>query len=256
MNIVYDSTACQLGGSPGTIGSALWLADVLGTSINNDLWTSAVWDIGDNDLWAFGLAGTAPLHTPRPEYYAYQLYADHFGPTLVDVTQSPTNVRAYASRNQADNATDIIIVNWSSLSAPLALQVTGLATPPSPATFTVPRLSISAVEIPDQGAATAWTYSDKQHQAGQGPAPLASGATAATDAGLPKLTNGCGADASFRLSESGASEPGDYDHGHDHPEAPCRSVPLRTNGSSYTYGSQRTSRADRHGDARRKWHCD
>jgi hypothetical protein len=207
MNIAYDSTACQLGGSPGAIGSALWLADVLGTSINNDLWTSAIWDIGDNDLWAFGLAGTAPLHTLRPEYYAYQLYADHFGPTLVDVTQSPTNVRAYASRNQADNATDIIIVNWSSLSAPLAFQVTGLAAAPSPATYTVPGLSISAVEIPDQGAATAWTYSDKQHQAGQGPAPLASGATTATDGGLPKLVNGCGADASFVCPKVGLPSP-------------------------------------------------
>lgn len=194
MNIVYDATACQLGASPRTIGSALWLADGLGTAIQNDLWTSAVWDIGDNDLWAFGLVGPPPAHAPNPVYYAYQLYADHFGPTLVEIAQSPANIRAYASRNQTDDATDIIIVNWDTSSAPLSVHVTGLATPPGPATFTVPGLSISAIEIPDSGAATAWTYSDQQHQVGQGPASLTPGATAATAGGLPILTNACSAD--------------------------------------------------------------
>jgi hypothetical protein len=195
MNIVYDATACQLGASPRTIGSALWLADGLGTAIQNDLWTSAIWDIGDNDLWAFGLVGPPPAHAPNPTYYAYQLYADHFGPTLVDITQSPANVRAYASRNQTDDTTDIIIVNWDTSSAPLSVQVTGLTAAPGPATFTVPGLSLSAIEIPDNGAATAWTYSDQQHRAGQGPAMLAPGATAAADAGLPLLANACSADA-------------------------------------------------------------
>jgi hypothetical protein len=197
MNVVYDATACQLGASPRTIGSALWLADGLGTAIQNDLWTSAIWDIGDNDLWAFGLVGPPPLHTPSPEYYAYQLYADHFGPTLLGIAQSPPNVRAYASRNQTDDATDIIVVNWGTLSAPLDIRVTGLTTAPSPATYTVPGLSISTVEIPDNGAALAWTYSEQQHQAGQGPMPLAPGASVGTDAGLPQLTNACSADASF-----------------------------------------------------------
>ena len=73
--MVYNATACELGASPGTVGSALWLADALGTAIANNLWTSAVWDISDDDNWALGIIGLAPAHTPRPEYYAYQLYA-------------------------------------------------------------------------------------------------------------------------------------------------------------------------------------
>jgi hypothetical protein len=197
MNIVYDATACQLGASPRTIGSALWLADGLGTAIQNDLWTSAVWDVADNDLRALGLVGPPPLHTPNPEYYAYQLYADHFGPTLVEIAQSPTNIRAFASRNQTDDSTNIIIVNWDTSSAPLSVQVTGLTAEPAPATFTVPGLSISDIEIPDNGTATAWTYSDQQHQVGQGPASLNPGAIAATAGGLPILTNACSADAGF-----------------------------------------------------------
>ena len=45
-----------------------------------------------NAFWGSAPASLPPSHTPRPEYYAYQLYADHFGPTLVDVTQQPTDI--------------------------------------------------------------------------------------------------------------------------------------------------------------------
>ncbi len=196
MNVVYEESACAIEASPGTLGSALWLADGLGTAIENNLWTSAVWDISDPDVWGMGLLSPPPTHTPRPEYYAYQLYADHFGTALVDVVQQPSGIRAYASRNQADNATDLIVVNWTTSSAPLSFQVTGLSSAPAPAIFTIPASSISAIEIPDIGGATAWTYGDAQHETGQGIATLAPGVSAAIDAGPAQLDNACSSDAS------------------------------------------------------------
>ena len=201
MNVAYNATACQLGASPSTVGSALWLADSLGTSIEKDLWTSAIWDISDDDVWALGIIGLPPAHKPRPEYYAYQLYADHFGPTLVDATQLPPYIRSYASRNQADNATSVIVVNWSTSSAPLAFQVTGLSKAPAPPTYTVPALSISAVEIPDEGSAAAWTYGEAQFRMSQGPVTLAPGATSAIDAGQQQLINACSSDAGVVCSK-------------------------------------------------------
>ncbi len=201
MNVAYNATACQLGASPSTLGSALWLADSLGTSIEHDLWTSAIWDISDDDVWALGMIGLPPAHKPRAEYYAYQLYADHFGPTLVDSTQLPPTIRTYSSRNQADNATDVIVVNWSTSSAPLAFQVTGLTQTPASPTFTVPALSISAIEIPDNGTALAWTYGEAQHRASQGPVTLVSGADAALYAGPQQLANACSSDASVVCSK-------------------------------------------------------
>jgi hypothetical protein len=62
--IVYDATTCVLDASPRTVGSALWLADSLGTAIESGLWTSAVWDISDDDGYALGLIGPAPTHIP------------------------------------------------------------------------------------------------------------------------------------------------------------------------------------------------
>ena len=197
MNVAYDQSACAIGASPGTLGSALWLADGLGTAIEHNLWTSAQWDIGDADVWGLGLLGLPPSHAPRPEYYAYQLFADHFGPSLVEVTkQPPPDLHAFASRNRADNATDLIVVNWSASSAPLSFQITGLSNAPASAMFTVPASSISAVEIPDVGVASAWTYGDAQHRQNQGPVALAAGVNAALDAGSFQVDHACSSDAS------------------------------------------------------------
>ncbi|HEX7453038.1 MAG TPA: hypothetical protein VF294_12165, partial [Polyangiaceae bacterium] len=155
MNVAYNASACVLDAAPGTVGSALWLADSLGTAIDLGLWTSAVWDIADTDDWALGLIGMPPAHTPRPAYYAYALYADHFGPTLLDAPSVPPGVSAHASRNQADDATEVIVVNWNPAPEALNFQITGLSSAPSETTFVLPATSIAAVEIPDHGAASA-----------------------------------------------------------------------------------------------------
>ena len=205
MNVVYDATFCVLDASPGTVGAALWLADGLGTANQLGLWTSAVWDISDDDGYALGLIGPAPGHTPRPAYYAYALFADHFGPTLVEVSSAPDGVNAYASRNQADDTTEIILVNWNRSPAPLAFSVGGLTTAPSPVTFVLPAVSIAAVEIPDHGAASAWAYSEAQRETASGPqalTPGTAGSGAATDGGTP----GSGAAAGKTVGTSCATD--------------------------------------------------
>jgi hypothetical protein len=173
MNIVYDATTTVIGGSPGTVASGLWLADILGSALTLDIWTAAVWDISDPDQYGFGLLALPPAHTPRPEYYAYQLYALHFGPSLVDVTSAPAGVAAYASRDQAADATDVIVINWNSGQAGLTFTVTGLAAAPAPASFVLPALSMAAVHLPDQGPPTAVVYGGDQHAAADGLQPLA-----------------------------------------------------------------------------------
>ncbi len=173
MNVAYDATSCVLGASPATVGGALWLADALGSAIDLGLWTSAVWDISDDEVWALGLIGSAPAHVPRPAYYAYQLYADHFGPTSIAVASAPAGVTAYASRNAAADATEIIYTNWNTHDVGVQVTVTDLATAPAAPTFRLPAESLGAIEIPDDGDARAWTYAEAERNAGVGPQPLA-----------------------------------------------------------------------------------
>jgi hypothetical protein len=184
MNVAYDGALCVLGADPATVGSALWLADSVGTAIELGLWTSAVWDISDGNDYAFGLIGPAPAHVPRPEYYAYALYTEHSGPTLLQVTSMLTGVSAHASRNQADDATEIVVVNWNDTPATLAFSVTGLAKAPAPATFIIPSQSMAAVEIPDSGTAMAWVYGEPQRSIDSAPQALAAKAT------MPTSTDG------------------------------------------------------------------
>ena len=201
MNIAYDATTCVLDASPGTVGAGLWMADILGEAIQHDLWTNAVWDISDAAPYAFGLLDETPAHVPRPAYYAYALYAAHAGPTVLDVPSAPAGVSAHASRNAADTATEVIVVNWNGSPAGLAFQVTGLATAPAPATFVLPAMSMAAVELPDGGTATAWVYGEAQRRVASAPqallpgvAPPAVSGAASGGAGLIPGTN-CGSSA-------------------------------------------------------------
>jgi hypothetical protein len=193
MNVAYDATSCVLGASPATVGGALWLADALGSAIDLGLWTSAVWDISDDESYALGLIAGPPKHVPRPAYYAYQLYADHFGPSTVSVSSAPSGVTAYASRNQAADATDIIYVNWNTQDVGVEVQVTDLATPPATPTFRLPAESLDAIEIPDNGNARAWAYAEAERKAAVGPQPLVAGTAVASPVdGGPAADSGAG----------------------------------------------------------------
>ncbi len=199
MNVVYNAkpTANVPDAGSGTVPSALWLADTLGESANLGLWTTALWNISDTDDWSLGIIGEPPTHTPRPEYYAFALYAQYFGPTLVNVTSVPAGVHAYATRNLADTETDVIVSNWNSDAHALSFEVTDLSPAPAAVVYTLPALSLAAIQIPDTGTPTAWTYGSTQFSAQQGAAPLAPGVT----------TDAVNADAGDGTTDAGLSCP-------------------------------------------------
>jgi hypothetical protein len=170
-NITWDGTPSKstLPASPGTVPAGLWAADTFGVSLETGLWATVFWSTREG--WTLGLFAAAD-GKPQPAYWAFWLYATHFGPTLLSVSSTPTGVRAYASRNQADDATQVVVVNWNDATATLTLGVDGLATTPTPPTFVLPGLSLAAIEIPDTGTASALTYGAAQQQASLPPQPL------------------------------------------------------------------------------------
>jgi hypothetical protein len=231
MNVAYDATTgCVLGASPGTVGSALWMADILGSSIQLGLWTSAVWDISDPDDWSLGLIGLPAGHVPRPEYFAYALYAGHFGPTLLpSVSGLPAGVSAYASRDLADNATEIIVINWNTSPVALSFQVTDLGTAPAAPTYLLPATSLAAIEVQDGGKSTAWVYGEDERRAalppqviaqGTTPAPAPDGGTPASPAGRAVGQNCPSTDGGFVCPSSRVADPRITINGATHPTAP------------------------------------
>ncbi len=221
MNVVYDakpSSDVPDAGS-GTVPSALWLADTLGESANLGLWTTALWNISDTDDWSLGIIGEPPTQTPRPEYYALALYAQYFGPTLVNVTSVPAGVRAYATRNATDTETDIIVSNWNGNARALSFEVTDLSPAPAAVVYTLPALSLAAIQIPDRGTATAWTYGNTQFSAQEGAAPLSPGVA----------TNAVSADAGGGTADAALSCPREQ-------QQPPITVAGTDSGGSLAYG--------------------
>jgi hypothetical protein len=170
-NITYDGTPSKstLPASPGTVPAGLWAADTFGVGLESGLWATVFWSIREG--WTLGLLASAD-GKEQPAYWALDLYAEHFGPTLISVGLSPADVSAHASRNQSNDGTQVIVVNWNDIPAILTFNVDGLATAPTPPTFTLPALSVAAVDIPDTGKASALVYGETQHKANLPPQPL------------------------------------------------------------------------------------
>ena len=189
MNIDYDALPTQNvpAAVAGSVPSALWVADILGASQELDLRTTALWDTSDDEGYQLGIIGIPPTHTPRPVYYAYQLFAEHAGATRLELTSAPPGVNVYPMRNAKDDTTQAIVVNWNTAAQVLQFQITDLTSAPAAVTFTVPGLSISALDIPDVGEAQGETYGFPEHTAASGPVTLAPGIgpLGDVDAGLP-----------------------------------------------------------------------
>ncbi len=172
-NITWDGDPVNpvLPASPGTVPAGLWAADAFGVGLETGLWATVFWSTRES--WTLGLfANVTGTPKPQPAYWALDLYAEHFGFTLLSVSSTPTGVHAYASRNQADDRTQIVVVNWNSVPAILTFRVDGLVTAPTPPTFVLPALAVGAIEIPDKGTASALVYGETQHQANLPPQPL------------------------------------------------------------------------------------
>jgi hypothetical protein len=170
-NITWDDTPAKstMPASPGTVPAGLWAADTFGVELQNGLWATIFWSTCES--WTLGLfAPPPPSGQPQPAYFAFDLYATHFGPTLLTVSSTPDGVHAYASRNQTATGTQLMVVNWNSATATLAFNIDGQLTP---ANFVIPALSMAAIDIPDLGTASALVYGEPQHQAGLPPQPLA-----------------------------------------------------------------------------------
>lgn len=160
-----DPEKSTLQASPGTLAAGLWTADMFGVAFEEGLWTTAFWSIRED--WTLGLLTHGGEMTPS--YRALQLYAAHFGTTLLTASGAPDGVRVYASRNEADDATLAIVINWNLSAQPLTFRLKGLAMSIAPSSLTLGPRTMNAVEIPDTGATAVWVYGAAQLEAKSGP---------------------------------------------------------------------------------------
>jgi hypothetical protein len=120
-HITYDGdpTKSTLPASPQTFFAGMWVADVLGVSLEEGLWTSAFWHIADAPTgWKLAfIIG----QTPQPTYYALQLVATHFTGRTLAPAGVPAGFSVYASRDAAAGKSAVLILNKTGAAARLAL---------------------------------------------------------------------------------------------------------------------------------------
>ena len=108
-NSAYDKS---VGGeaTPDSHYNAIWLADVLGRMIKNDVFMANEWALtAKGGFGGLGLIGPFDVY---PAYYTYQLYKK-FGTELVYSSSDDPNLSIYAARNE-DGALTILVINLSS----------------------------------------------------------------------------------------------------------------------------------------------
>lgn len=157
-NISWDGDPAHsnMPASPQTFYAGLWLADSLGIALEENLWTMAYWSMCEG--WTIGFIDSA-TKKPKSTYYAYQLYATHFGAKIIHPTSIPSGFSVYASRNAADNRTILIVINKNTTINQETIKFTGFGTSLKDQIYNFPDYSITCLDIPDNGGAMQiWSY--------------------------------------------------------------------------------------------------
>ena len=156
--------------TPDSHYNAIWLADVLGRMIRNDVFMVNHWLLAsEGGQGGHGLLDTSKV---RPSYYVYQMY-QHFGSERVYSSSDDPLVSVYAARRE-DGALTLVIINLAS--APVTTQLrldTHSVAPAGPAETWLFDAEHAAEQMDDTplGADTALTLSPESMLLLAAPAP-------------------------------------------------------------------------------------
>ncbi len=163
VNITWDGepATSTLDASPGTFYAGMWAADTLGVALEEGLWSYAFWSISEG--WTLGMLDGV---TPRPIYHMVKMYADHFGPTAVEVTEVPSGFSAYAGRSAGNDATVVMVLNKTATASEQTIRIQSATQEVGNVVQVFPPDSFSAVTLPDNGEPSIWSYVESDGETG------------------------------------------------------------------------------------------
>ncbi len=107
-----NSNSANSVGGVATLDSfynALWLGDVLGRLIRNQVEIVAYWDVQGGSNRGWGILGSYEVRPTANTYYMYR----HFGTELLDADSTTPDVTVYAAKRE-DGALTLMVVNLGS----------------------------------------------------------------------------------------------------------------------------------------------
>jgi hypothetical protein len=151
----------------GTFYAGLWVADVAGIALEENLWSLSFWSLDEGFTTGFF---TSDTFQPRPAAYAYELLSTHFGAEILHPAGVPTGLSVYASRDAAGGKTAVLLINRTASAASPILEFRGFVTALPNLAATLPGYSLTLVEVHDDRSQPAvWLYTKSQSDDGVGP---------------------------------------------------------------------------------------
>ncbi len=134
--------------SPQTFYAGLWLADNLGSVLENNLWAVCYWSLCE--AWTLDFIDENSKQ-PKPNYYVYQMFTNNFGSSLISAT-FPQGFSVYASRNASNDQTILIVINKNCTNNQETIKFTGFNKSLKDKSYYFPAYSITCLTIPDNGS--------------------------------------------------------------------------------------------------------
>ena len=103
-----DPQFAYMEASPASFWAAMWVADVIGVGLEEELWNLSFWSISEG--WTLGFID-GETKEPRPSYHALKLMATHTGNQQLKVTHNLDQISVYASKNETNDEIYLTIIN-------------------------------------------------------------------------------------------------------------------------------------------------
>ncbi len=165
-NVTYDGepSNSNFSGSPGSFWAGLWVADMVGVGMEEGIWNMSFWSISEG--WTLGFID-GDTHMPRAAYHVLKLLATQVGDQSLSVTNTLSDVTAYATRHSDTGDVIAWFLNKSDQEVTIAWELKEAG---SVREFEDILPAESLVLVVQQGgeSRTVWVYSQEQFYNNEG----------------------------------------------------------------------------------------
>lgn len=153
-----DPMNSNFSASPQTFWAGLWVADVVGVALEEEVWNLSFWSISEG--WTLGFID-GETKEPRPTYQVLKLLANHVGDRVLTVSGTETDVSVYATENTDENAVIVWFLNKSNQEKEISWKVKESSLEQDYDINLVPNSLTLLIRTTD-GNMDQWIYSEEQ----------------------------------------------------------------------------------------------
>lgn len=151
--------------SPQTFWAGLWVADIIGVALEEEVWNLSFWSISEG--WTLGFID-GDSRQPRPTYQVLKLLSNHVGDQVLSVSGSETDVVMYVTENTDDDSVTIWFLNKSNEEKDISWKFKDSSDDDTFETALAPN-SLTLLLLSSDGSTSQWLYTEEMANANSEP---------------------------------------------------------------------------------------